>query len=132
MSILRCSLLEARNLGRSLGAWPYLLVFAWPVLVKLQEPDFFAIEGVPFYWVSLESLMFLGFGLLPLCPRYCRGEPEAWTDRVGNDPCAQVLVPWLSVMALGLRIAVVAVLTFYTVDRIYGQKHVSGHNPALI
>ena len=65
MSILRCSLLEARNLGRALGVWPYVAVFTWPVLVKLQQPDFFFAEGVPFYWVSMESLLGTNYRLTP-------------------------------------------------------------------
>ena len=130
MSILRCSLLEARNLGRALGVWPYVAVFTWPVLVKLQQPDFFFAEGVPFYWVSMESLMFLGFGLLPLCPRYCRGEDGSWSERLGNDPFAQVLIPWLSVLVLGLWIAAAALLSFYTVHRILGFEG-GGWGPSL-
>lgn len=119
MSILRCSLLEARNLSRALGIWPYVLVVSWPLLVKLQEPDFFFEAGVPFYWASLESLLMLGFGMLPLCLRFCQVEDRNWVERLGRGPGALVLVPWLAVVGLGTQLALAALAVSYTVDRIY-------------
>lgn len=120
MSLLRCSLLEARNLGRVLGIWPYLALCLWPLFVKLQQPDFFLSEEVPFYWASLESLLLLGLGLLPLALRLCQGSQTEWTDRVSRDPVSLTLVPWLAVVMVGLPLCLATLVTSYTVERIYG------------
>lgn len=130
MSILRCSLLEARNLSRALGIWPYVVLVFWPLLVKLQEPDFFLREAVPFYWASLQSLLLLGFGLLPLCLRFCQAQETAheqaqeneWFDRLSRDPLSLVLIPSLAVLWYGLRLALAAGVIFYTVSRIYSNS----------
>ncbi len=120
MSLLRCSLLEARNLGRVLGIWPYLALCLWPLFVKLQQPDFFLSEEVPFYWASLESLLLVGLGLLPLAMRLCQRSETEWMDGVSRDPVSLTLVPWLAVVMVGLPLCLATLLSSYTVERIMG------------
>ena len=80
--VARCGVMGARSLGRSLGAWPALVLLFWTLLLKLQEPGFFRRQEVPFYWESLTVMSMVVVGALPLAWRLSQGPDAAlWTLR---------------------------------------------------
>lgn len=116
---VRCGLLEARAVARMLGVWPWVALLAWPVMVKLQEPDFFRRDGVPFYWASLQAILLVGSGTLPLALRFAHGsELPRWSQQVGRSAAQPSLSSWVGVVAYGTAFLVPILLWFYTVERI--------------
>jgi hypothetical protein len=112
MSLLRPSLLGAKTLSRSLSVWPYLLLATWTVLIRFQEPEFFAHQGVPFFWPSQLAMTLLVIGLLPLAWRLTQGYDAAiWTLRSAHSVSRAVLSIWLAVVGYG-GLLVVSTLVF--------------------
>lgn len=102
MSLLRPSLLGAKTLGRSLSIWPFLLLVSWTILIRFQEPKFFAHQGVPFFWPSQLAMTLLVVGLLPLAWRLTQGYDAAvWTLRSARSVPRAVLSIWLAVVGYG-------------------------------
>jgi hypothetical protein len=116
--MLRRAFLGSLILSRTLGPWPFLLVLVWCLGTKLQEPSFFAGQGVPFYWASVEAVLIVAVGLLPLTWRLSQGfEACRRTLRQAASPVDQVGAIWLAHLLYGgvllLAGAVIAVAADY-------------------
>ena len=102
VSVLRPSIITAKTLGRTLGIWPFLFLIVWALVIRIQEPPFFARLGVEFFWSSQQAMLLFGVGLLPLAWRLSQGaEAAKWVLRSARSGGLPVLSTWLGIVIYG-------------------------------
>ncbi|MHC5069805.1 MAG: hypothetical protein ACYTGO_04895 [Planctomycetota bacterium] len=119
--MLRIAWIEAKALHRVLGFWLLGFLLAWLLLIRLQEPEFFRRQGVPFYWASVQAVLICAFALLPLIWRLGQGPTAArWMRRGALRHIARIVASWLSIVGYGVFLGGVVGLAAITADSICG------------
>lgn len=121
-SLLRRAGTGARVLLRSLGPWPFVFFALWAVATRLQEPEFFRRQSVPFFWAGASAVLALALALIPLLWRLALGDGLDGWERVRAGALRHVLATWLGQVFYGLLLIGGATLLFLTVDRICGSE----------